>query len=542
MNLRPFYRSAHVKTFKMFLSPVIANQDSRMSLPFKYKNQARVSLIGGLCLFIGSVGGCTSTPDSVADSVIPADERIATARVSEPPAPTPATEPSLSKSREPARSEPFSVEERMSFGKTTGKGTRGTIKPQLFSFRAQDMPLADALRLFSRVNSLNIVVGPDIKGNVTVDFKGLSLEKAMAALLDAHGFYWDKEEDLILVRRMETRTFALDYIRLARSGTGRNKAQITSGSGGGQDAGEVTLSQQDQIKFWEELEAQIKALLSTDGRMVVNRLSGTIQVTDLHRRVKDVAAFLSGVRESLYRQVEIQARIYEIILSDDYSLGLDWNRINFDGTAGDITLSNIITAPIGGLTAKAATAALSFTQGSFDGVIQALQEQGEVKVLSQPRILTMNNQPALIKVGTDQSFFSSTVTQGTAGTGNIITQQIRTVTEGLVLSVTPQISQDGWIMMDVTPIITRLEGTEVSDSGSTAPVLSVKQTGGLVRVRNGEMVIIGGLIQDQLSNTERKVPLLGDIPYLGRLFKGTYQARQKTELVIFIVPRIVKVL
>ncbi len=511
-----------------------------MSIPFKYGNHARLSLLGGLCLVMSSVGGCTTTSESVPEFQPYAAEKMTKEVVPEERPSTPASEPILSKNPEPKRSAPFSVEERMSFGKTTGNGRRGDFKPQLFSFRAEAMALADALRLFSRVNSLNIVVGPDVQGDVTVDFQGLSLERAMAALLDAHGFYWEKEDDLILVRRMETRTFALDYIRLERSGTGRNKAQVTSGSGGGQDAGEVTLSQQDQIKFWEELEGQIKALLSSDGRFVVNRLSGTIQVTDLRRRVKDVAAFLSSVRESLYRQVEIQARIYEVTLRDDYSLGLDWNRINFDGSSGTITMANLITAPIGGFTAKAATAAVSFAQGSFDGVIQALQEQGDVKVLSQPRLLTLNNQPALIKVGTDQSFFSSTVTQGTAGSGNIVTEQIRTVTSGLVLSVTPQISKDGWIMMDVSPIITRLTDTVTSANGSTAPVIDVKQSGGLVRVRNGEMVIIGGLIQEQVSNTERKVPLLGDIPYLGRLFKGTYQAKTKTELVIFLIPRIIK--
>ena len=501
--------------------------------------RGRSAMAGGFCVFLSLVGGCSTTSDPGVNSELPDITPPALERLAEKAVPV-----SVSDSIGPSSSqtpEPFSVEERMSFGKRSGKGNPNKFRQQVFSFRAQGMLLSDAMRLFSRVNGLNIVVGPGVEGEVTVDFQGLSLEKAMEALLDAHGYYWEKEDDLILVRRMETRTFALDYIRLERGGTGRNKAQVTSGSGGGQDAGEVTLSQQDQIKFWEELETQVKALLSTDGRLVVNRLSGTIQVTDLHRRVKDVASFLSGVRDSLYRQVEIQAKIYEITLRDDYSLGLDWNRINFEGNNGTLTMSDLITAPIGGFVAKAATATVSFAQGSFDGVIQALQEQGDVKVLSQPRILTMNNQPALIKVGTDQSFFSSTVTQGTAGSGNIVTEQVRTVTSGLVLSVTPQISQDGWIMMDVSPIITRLTDTVTSASGSTAPVLDVKQSGGLVRVRNGEMVIIGGLIQDQVSNTERKVPLLGDIPGLGRLFKGTYQAKTKTELVIFLIPRIVKV-
>jgi len=437
---------------------------------------------------------------------------------------------------------PFSVEERMALG--PGMGLAAKEPEETFSFRAEEMLLVDALRLFARVNNLNIVMGPTIAGTVTVDFQGLALEQAMTALLDAYGYYWEREGDLIVVRRLESRSFTIDYIRLERSGTGRNKAQVTSGGGGGgggQDAGEVTLSQNDQIKFWTEIEAQIKALLSPDGRLVINRLSGTIQVTDLHRRVEEVAHFIADIRQSLYRQVEIQARIYEIALRDDFSLGVNWNRINFKGSAGAITLTNIVTAPAGGFMAKAATAALSFSEGSFDGVIEALREQGEVKVVSQPRILTLNNQPALIKVGTDQSFFTSTVTQGTAGTGNIVTEQIRTVTEGLVLSVTPQISQDGWIMMDVSPIITRLTEIVTSVNGSTAPVLDVKQSGGLVRVRDGEMVIIGGLIQDEVSNTERSVPLLGDIPGLGRLFKGTYQAKQKTELVIFLVPKIIGV-
>lgn len=226
--------------------------------------------------------------------------------------------------------QPFSVEDRMSLGIPSGLSFPDAKPARVFSFRAREMPLVDALRLFSRANTLNIVVEPGVEGVVTVDFQGLDLGKAMAALLDTQGYYWEKDGELIVVRWLKTRIFTMDYIRLERSGEGRNKAQVTSGSGrsGGQDAGEVTLSQQDHIKFWEEIETQLNTLLSTEGRFVVNRLSGTIQVTDLHRRVEEVAAFLANVRHSLYRQVEIQARIYEVALRDDYSLGLDWSRID----------------------------------------------------------------------------------------------------------------------------------------------------------------------------------------------------------------------
>jgi len=418
----------------------------------------------------------------------------------------------------------------------------------LFSFRAQDIPLGDALTLFAHSNELNIVAGPDITGKITVNFHALPLKEAMSALLDSHGYFWEQEGQLIRIRKFETRIFNLDYIRLVRGGTGENKANISSSGGGaGQGTGEITVNQQDEIKFWEELETQVKVLMSTEGRLVFNRLSGTIQVTDRHQRVREIAQYLAKVRGSLHRQVEIEARIYEVNLDDNYSLGINWEKINLEGIAGDIVFSNIITAPLGGLVPKLATVkartttTTSFPQGSFDTVIEALQEQGELKVISQPRLLTLNNQPALIKVATDEAFFTQTIVQGTGGTGNIVTEQAQSVTVGLVLSVTPQISEDGWIMLDVTPIISRLREIRPSPQGTaTAPVLDVKQSSGLVRLRDGEMVIIGGLIQDEVSETERKVPLLGDIPWLGRLFKGTYNVTRKSELVIFLQPRIVE--
>lgn len=443
----------------------------------------------------------------------------------------------------------FSLEDRMLLSSNvpeTSSATAPSLGP-LYSFRAQELPLLDALALFARSNQLNIVAGPEITGTVTVDFHNLPLEQAMSAILEAHGYYWEHHQDLIQVKQFKTKTFNVDYIRLIRSGTGQNRAQLSSGSSGGsgggasEDTGEITVNQEDEIKFWEELEKQIQTLMSQEGRVVVNRLSGTIQITDRYKRINEIENFIKSVHQALYRQVEIEVRIFEVALDDQYSLGIDWNRIDFDGTNGAIALANIITAPFGGFIAKAATTTISFQDGSFDGVLEALEEQGEVRVISQPRVVTMNNQPALIKVATDEAFFTSTIAQGTAGTGNIVTEQARSVTVGLVLSVTPQISEDGWIMLDVTPIISRLRAiAESPQKTATAPILDVKQFSGLVRLKDGDMVIIGGLIQEESSETERKVPLLGDIPILGRLFKGTYTAKRKSELVIFISPKIIR--
>jgi len=442
----------------------------------------------------------------------------------------------------------FSLEDRMVLSNPVAKPSPPpphTLGP-LFSFRAHELPLIDALALFARNNKLNIVSGPEITGFVTVDFHDLPLERAMSALLEAHGYYWEHHDDLIQVKQFKTRSLSVDYIRLIRGGTGQNRAQLNSGSSGtsdgrSQDNGQITVNQQDEIKFWEELEGQLRTLMSKDGRLVLNRLSGTIQVTDWYQRVDEIEHFLKTVHKALYRQVQIEARIYEVNLNDNYSLGIDWSKINFYGTSGNIGLANIITTPFGGFMAKAATTTVSFADGSFDGVLQALQEQGELRVVSQPRVVTLNNQPALIKVATDEAFFTSTVSQGTSGAGNIVTEQARSVTVGLVLSVTPQISEDGWIMLDVTPIISRLREIRVSpQETATAPVLDVKQSSALVRLKDGEMIIIGGLIQEESSETQRKVPILGDIPLLGRLFTGTYTVKSKSELVIFISPKIMK--
>ena len=199
-------------------------------------------------LLLAMSASCTTVP---AQSTRPLQSEFP--RQADIPHDAGSTETAVRESPEPSRA-PFSLEDRMVLGTPSSPSFTDGEPARVFSFRAREMPLLDALRLFSRANALNIVVEPGIEGVVTVDFQGLALEKAMAALLDMQGYYWENDGELILVRRLKTRIFTLDYMRLERSGEGRNKAQVTSGSGrsGGQDAGEVILSQQDDIKFWEE--------------------------------------------------------------------------------------------------------------------------------------------------------------------------------------------------------------------------------------------------------------------------------------------------
>ena len=182
------------------------------------------------------------------------------------------------------------------------------------------------------------------------------------------------------------------------------------------------------------------------------------------------------------------------------------------------------------------------TPENMQVLVDALEKQGKVEVISKPRIRTLNNQTALIKVGTEQPFFSQSYVQQQSQSGNVTSSgdTITTVTVGTILSITPQISEDGWISLEISPVLSRLLGREISPSKTaTAPILDSKQASSIVRVRDGTTVVMGGLIETESAKNENKVPLLGDIPFVGKLFTGTYSAHSKTELVIFVTPHLV---
>lgn len=441
-----------------------------------------------------------------------------------------------------------------------------------YGFSAKGLDLKDALALFARTFDLNIVPDPDVTGTLTVDFKDLRLDKAMDALLDVFGYYAEYDRGLIRVKSITTEVFTIDYLRLVRGGTGNSSANIASGSSAGSsgssssssggasssggngtsgDGAGISINQTDTVRFWEELDEQMKSLISDKGKYVINRTAGQIFVNDQRANMDRIRSFLSHVRQTLHRQVEIEAQIFEVILNDEYHLGIDWQNVMakvgdyYVSSGGGTTLiptsRMIVDNPIGGNTPGDPALSLAMGRKDARAVVDALKEMGTLRIVSQPRIRTLNNQAAMIKVGLDKPFFRKT-SMVTATTGTPITQtsvEVQVVTIGTILSITPQISEDGHVSMDISPIITRLIRTASGPDASTAPEVDIKQTSSLVRMKDGSTVVIGGLIQDENYKTVRKVPLLGDIPLLGRLMTGNYENKRKTELVIFITPTIV---
>ncbi len=481
---------------------------------------------------------------------------------------------------------------------------------RLFSVYARDSNIQDVLLAFSKDSEFNIVIDPDLNGKVTIDLKRVTLKEALGAILSPLGWAYAIDGKFIKILRpqMETRLFTLNYIATKRTGKREVYASTSTGGGlqtstlpgqqtalspGGTRTGYTDLISVDEMDLWREIQKGLENLIfgfvqekteetvsergpekekatwtkvDTKGKkMVINKSTGVIMVTDYPTNLNKVASYIETVEGSSQRQVTIQAKIMEVVLSDDHKAGINWKVIEGlprsinaawgltnkagttgfpGGTAGFLTgtgsgtgVGSIATpgifkiAPYGGILALGAAG----TEVALSDIMQAIAEQGDVKVLSSPTISTLNNQKAVIRVGNQDVFFIT----GAVATQTTVTQIIQpmTIDIGILLDVTPQIAEDGTIIMNIHPSITDKTGEKTTPDGkSTFPLLSVRETDTTVRVRDGQTIIIAGLMQEKTLDNYTGVPFLHSIPILGELFKYKTATKINSELVIMITP------
>ena len=438
------------------------------------------------------------------------------------------------------------------------------------SLRLEQAPLPVALRTLSRATLTPIMCEPELTGLVTLDLPAGTLRQSLNSVAASLGLHVEETDAGISVRRLKTVLYPIDYPQLTRSGSGSASITLgganngnpgafgqanTSGNrfgvdGNNSDATQVSISQENQNTFWTGLEAELRVMLGDGDRLVLNKFSGVAQVTAPTARHEVVRNFLEMVNRRITQQVEIEARLVEVTLRDEQKLGVDWDLAGAS-LGGGVTVS--ANAPlqvtgVGGsvLGTNTFAANLGFKQAS--AVIHALKQQGEVTTVAQPRLRALNNQTAFIKVGQDRPFFrlqqSTTFQQGgTAVPVNQTQEQftVSTITIGTILAVTPQIDANGMITLDVLPAITRLQSIITSPDGrQTAPVTEVKQASTIVRLRDGETAVIGGLISEETGSSSRAVPVLGATPVIGRAFRSKATQHTRSELVIFLTPRLVR--
>jgi MSHA biogenesis protein MshL len=331
----------------------------------------------------------------------------------------------------------------------------------------------------------------------------------------------------------------------------RNGAGNGNSSGAGSNSNGTNIYTRTATDFWTELLATLKTMLSDgDGKSVtVTPQAGLVTVRAMPKEIRAIKAFLDVSEEIIQRQVILEARIIEVALDDGYQQGINWGQIlansgstdfQFSNSAGAV--GNSISAALGNVTS------LSFINKDFSGVLSLLSTQGNVQVLSSPRVTAINNQKAVIKVGDDEYFVTDVSSQSTISSSTTsVTPNIELTPffSGIALDVTPQIDADGMVLLHVHPSVIETQEQEkivtLNQEQFVLPLArsNIRESDTVIRARSGEIVVIGGLMQSIISESESKTPLLGDIPILGNLFKNKKKSEIKKELVILIKPTVV---
>ena len=276
-------------------------------------------------------------------------------------------------------------------------------------------------------------------------------------------------------------------------------------------------------------------------------------VRDRRTNVDAIEAYLNDLKKSIARQVDLNVQIYSVEFTDDRQFAIDWNKVAI--VAGNTVIAGVAALTPGTLPVSFTSLSpltLTIANSKVNTVIKAIEAQGKAKLLTQPRLRTLNHQAAVVKIQRTTPFFIQSADSQQNVSGNVlaVSVEVNNVTTGTLLSITPQISDDGTIAMDIIPVLSRIQKVEnfvgPNPSGgvgtftnATAPVVDIRQAATLIRVKDGETVVMGGLIEEETIQTRKKIPGLGDIPGLGFLFTGMVDAKLVRELVFFVSPTIV---
>jgi MSHA biogenesis protein MshL len=420
---------------------------------------------------------------------------------------------------------------------------------------------------------INILVDPSIKTRITLKLKDVTLEETLEAVKDVYGLQYITTSYgyRILPKTLQNRVFPVNYLNVSRIGSSgmsvssgnisssdtnnnSNNSGTNSTSGSSSSDNYQTISTATKIEtkattdFWLNLQSSVSMIVGkgTGRRVIVDAQSGLVVVRGYPDELAAVEDFLNRAELSLQKQVIIEAKILEVTLNSGFQSGIQWDTLSSSGSnlAGQLASETVRNDDdLGGVFS------LSFNGSDFSGVIQMLQRQGEVQVLSSPRISTVNNQKAVIKVGTDEFFvtnISNSTTTTTTTTSSAPEISLTPFFSGIALDVTPQIGQNNEVILHVHPSVTEVvERNKVIDIGGSIYDLplaysSIRETDSIIRAASGQVVVIGGLLQNKKSSVDASVPWLSKIPILGYLFRQIEKTSSKSELVILLQPTVIE--
>ena len=472
------------------------------------------------------------------------------------------------------------------------------LKMRIVDVVARNTPLRDVLHVIAEATNLNLVLerGVAPETPVTVTLRNVTAEDALRSILASADYFYAIKDTILFVKALETKVFELGIPPIVHNynvevggdifgGVTGNIAPGSTGGTGGGTSGTATTeikgtiaqtlkSDEGAFKFWDAVENSIGSLLGQgsaapggqggkaragEEHFTVNRLTGTVLVTATKRNLEKVEQFLNKIRKVMGRQVLIEAKVIEVTLSQGYQFGIDWAFTfqlggNWSGSVG-LGTSNFSTvvSPIspgfsiatgrGGVTR-------TFTHGTIESVnisavVNALEQQGDVRLLSNPRINMMNGQTGLLTVGRNTAYISQIQSTILQGTNPVVTYSVGTssILSGITIGIVPFVNDVGEISLTITPILSELVTLDTKNIGSTdnqlqisLPTVDLRELSTTAKVREGQMVVIGGLTRRTEKVKENQVPFLGKVPLVGGLFRSTDRGEVNTELVIILQP------
>ena len=451
------------------------------------------------------------------------------------------------------------------------------------SLDLRSMDMVDTIRFLAKQADINVVTTKNVEGRLTLFLKDVTVADALDIIIITNNLAREQQGDIITIMTEEeygqiygekytsmlkSKTITLNYVDTQRAGTMLENIKSSIGKVVVDEiTGTIilidtpkkikdmedliskidistiarvipTVTEEFELSYAKvgEIQAEITAALTEQvGKIRTDERTNKLVVTDLAHNMEKIRQLIEAF-DAKTREVFIEAKIIEVVLSDDYAFGVEWQKIfSKIGNLKNITLAS--TFPFTALNASSMAIDIgTLATDDYELAINLVQDVGKTRILSSPHITVLNNAEAKFMVGTREAYVTQTVSQGDVTT--TISENVEFIDVGVTLYVTPTINKDGFVRMDIKPEVSSIKEWLETTEGNKIPIVDTSNLETSILVKDGYTVVLAGFIKDTDSKESSKIPILGDIPFLGNAFRNINNAYQKSELIIFLTPHI----